>query len=320
MFRRNQRATVELAVMFMCVSASAFADDSRFSWSDLPVPDVGTRMEDLAPVYAPFHFVWVRESSIPGCILDLLCYEHSQVTYFDVKRIDGSGLELRHRSNDQPHVLLITRVTPEPGAVEFEMRGEVDTTVDATGKLPEKLPSPNLCFRVKRAEECFASYPDPFPEFISRCFIFTEKGQKFLLDTKRFPLPRASADDIRNKPPWVQQYYPVWEKLPEELTGQTWYNRSTDRYTVPVMGVISRDKKYLTAIANDTSDVMTQAWQECLHNNPQWMPADAPPEEQRWRVKIYIMPNDPEILLKRVGIDFPQALKLHENAVSAAGN
>lgn len=296
-------------------NATTFADDAKKPWNDLPVPDVGMRMEDLAPVYAPFHFVWIREATIPGCILDLLCYEHSQVTFVDAKTASSGGLELRHRSNEQPHVLLITTVTPEPGAVEFSMRGEVDTSIDAEGKLPETLPSPNLCFRVKRAEDCFSSYPHPFPEFIGRCFIFTEEGRKFLLDTKRFPLPRAAADDVRNNPPWVQEYLPVWKPLPPESTGLTWYNRSADRFTVPVMGVVSRDKKYLTAIANDTSDVMTQAWQECLHNNPKWAPADAPPEEQRWRVKIYIMPNDPEMLLERVGVDFPGVLKLRENAV-----
>ncbi|MFN0195778.1 MAG: hypothetical protein ACKVT0_03485 [Planctomycetaceae bacterium] len=315
MHHPTRRALLLMTIVLSLSGVITFADDEKKPWSDYPVPDIGVRTEDLAPIYGKFHFVWVRESKIPGCFLDLLCYEHSQVTLVDSRAVENGAFELRHRSNDHPHVLLITTVTPQPGAVEFLMRAEVDRAIDANGKLPNELPSPNLCFRVKRAEDCFSSHPHPFPEFIGRCFIFTEAGQTFLLDAPRFPLPRAAADDLRNNPPWVQQYYPVWQPLPEESTGMTWYNRSTSRFTVPVMGIVSRDKKYLTAIANDTSDLMTQAWQECLHNNPKWSPADAPPEEQRWRVKIYIMPNDPDLLLERVGYDFPEALKLKEKAV-----
>lgn len=314
--RQSQQLSLLLTIVLLpfLFETRVFAED-KLPWSGLPVPDLGVRMEDLAPVYAPQHFVWIRESKIPGCLLDLFCYEHSQVTLVETRKRPNGAFELRHRSNQDAHVLLITHVTPEPGAVELVIHAEVDKSVAAAGKLPRELPSPNLCFRVKRSEDCFASFPFGFPDFIGRCFIFTESGQKFLLDTKRFPLPRAAKDDPRNNPPYVQQYFPVWQPLPDESQGQTWYNRSTDRFIVPVMGVVSRDKKSLTAIANDTSDLMTQAWQECLHNNPKWSPATAPPEEQRWRVKIYIMPNDPKLLLERVAHDFPAAMKLREKAV-----
>jgi hypothetical protein len=288
--------------------------------SALPVPNLGVRQEQLQPVYSGlWTFVWVQVPEIPGCVLDLLCYEHSGMTYVSHRAVSRHEVELTHRSTEDPNVLLITKVTSEPGAAEIVARAQVDAQRAPDAKLPAKLPSPNLCFRVKRAEEAFSCYPDPFPEFISRCFIFTEKGRTFLHDTVRRRLPRAPEDDPRNNPPWVQMYTPVWLPVTPPSSGQTWYNTSTDRFTIPVIGVVSRDRKHLVALANGSSDEVAQAWQECLHNNPKWLPADAPPENRRWRVKLYVMPNDPDALLSRVTKDFPDAAKLQQQRVPETG-
>lgn len=317
---RNRPAILErgLLCLLTCIVAvglgqrqAACAEDSQ-----LPVPGIGVRHEDLAPVYSGlWTFVWVKVSEIPGCVLDLLCYEHSGMKYLSHRVVDRHGVELTHRSTKNPEVLLITRVMPEPGAVEIVARAEVDAASAPAAKLPGELPAPNLCFRVKRAEEAFSCYPDPFPEFIGRCFIFTDEGRTFLLDTVRRKLPRAPADDVRNNPPWVQMYTPVWQPTSPPSTGATWYNTSTDRFTIPVIGVVSRDRKYLVALGNGSSDMLAQAWQECLHNNPKWLPADAAPENRRWRAKVYIMPNDPDALVARVMSDFPEAAKLKDRRV-----
>jgi hypothetical protein len=42
-----------------------------------------------------------------------------------------------------------------------------------------------------------------------------------------------------------------------------------------------------------------------MHNNPPWLPADAPAHSRTWRVKIYVMENDPDALLARAAKDFP---------------
>ncbi|MDW8365374.1 MAG: hypothetical protein RMK49_05985 [Abditibacteriales bacterium] len=70
---------------------------------------------------------------------------------------------------------------------------------------------------------------------------------------------------------------------------------------------MSQDGKYLTAIANDSAPMMAQAWRDCMHDNPLWLPADAPPEKRVWRLKIYAMENDPDALLQHVLKDFPAA-------------
>ena len=51
-----------------------------------------------------------------------------------------------------------------------------------------------------------------------------------------------------------------------------------------------------------------------MHNNPAWEDEDG---GQVWRLKIYAMENDPDELLRRMGEDFPQSLKLKEKRVSA---
>src|SRR4029077_15589271 len=129
----------------------------------------------------------------------------------------------------------------------------------------------------------------------------------------------AAADDPRTNPPWIQDYSPVWLPVKPPVTGNTWYDCSPDRYTIPVMAVVQRDKKPLVALASDASDRLCQAWAPCIHNYPDWSPKEAPPAEQRWRISVYIMPNDPQRLLERVAQDFPGAFKLKEKSVPAEG-
>ena len=142
------------------------------AWVDLPKPRIGVRKEDWTPKYSClWTFVWVHVLQIPGCVLDLLCYEHSAMTYLSHRRLEGGAIEMRHQSTKDPNVVLLTTITPEPGAVELLARAEMDRDHAAEGELPDEMPRPNLCFRVKRADGCFSHFPDPFPDFISRCFV-----------------------------------------------------------------------------------------------------------------------------------------------------
>jgi hypothetical protein len=233
---------------------------------------------------------------------DSWCYE-CPVDFIGARDLGAGRLELRHRVTDHPHVILVTTVTPEPGAVEFVARPELEK--QGGGKVPDNLLVPNLCWQLRRAKS-FASAPDPYPEFVKRCFIFTEQGRTFLDKTVRRKIPCRPADHRYNNPPWVQMYVGTWQEVPK--AGPTsWADYSTDRYTTTVIGAVSRDGKYLAALANDSAPLMCQAWHDCMHNNPQWTPAGAPPEQRTWRLKIYVMENNPDALLARVAHDFPAA-------------
>ncbi|MBI2928729.1 MAG: hypothetical protein HYY24_23955 [Verrucomicrobia bacterium] len=240
--------------------------------------------------------------NVPGLTCDSWCYE-SEVDFLAARGLDGGRLELRHRLRASPHMLLVTTVTPEPGAVEFAARLVLEN--ERAGEWPAQPPFVNLCWQLRRAPT-FTSALEPYPEFIKRCFIFTERGRTFLHETTRRRIPVRAPDDRYNNPPWVQMYVGTWQDVPVAATN-SWADYSPDRYTTTVIGTISRDGKYLAALANDSATMMAQAWHDCLHNNPQWQPADAPLSERTWRLKIYAMANDPSALLARVAKDFPKA-------------
>ena len=199
----------------------------------------------------------------------------------------------------------VTTVTPEPGAIEFRVKAVTES--GPTDALPKTLPPPNLCWQLRRSA-LFTSRPDPYPEFIKRCFIFTTKGRTFLDQTVRRKIPCRPPDDNYNNPPWVQMYVGDWQEIPA-VTTNSWADYSPDRYVGTVIGAVSRDAKYLTAIANDSASLMCQAWHDCMHNNANWQPADAPAAQQVWRLRIYAMENDPTALLARVVRDFPKATR-----------
>jgi len=240
--------------------------------------------------------------NVPGLVCESWCYE-SEVDFLDGKALPGGRLELRHRLRAAPQVVIVTTVTPEPGAVEFLARMELDR--ERGGDWPKELLTPNLCWQLKRAA-AFRSEPDPYPEFVKRCFIFTEKGRTFLHETVRRPIPVRPPDHKYNNPPWVQMYVGTWQDIPKVDTN-SWADYSPDRYTTRIIGVVSRDGRSLAALANDSAVTMCQAWHDCVHNNPQWQPADARPDQRVWRLKVYAMENDPEALRARVHRDFPNA-------------
>jgi len=246
--------------------------------------------------------------NIPDFRCDSWLYESGGIVFAGATPLDGGALELRHTWADHTQDI-ITTVTPQPGAVEFLARlaGEGMDELEA-----RDYPPLNLCWQLKNAP-AFASKPDPFPEFVKRCFIFTERGRTFLHQTVRNKIPCRDPEDAYNNPPWVQSYVGVWQHIPE-VGPQSWADYSDDRYITPVIGVVSRDGQYLAALANDSAGGMAQAWHDCEHNNPNWLPA---PDGNGmiWRLKVYVMENNPDKLLERVVEDFPNALKLQENRV-----
>ncbi|NWG13556.1 MAG: hypothetical protein HXY20_08490, partial [Acidobacteria bacterium] len=201
----------------------------------------GRRDDKLPMVAASF-------PNVPGLVCDSWCYE-SELVFLDAKALEGGRLELRHRMRAAPQVLIVTSVTPEPGGIEFLARPELDRTRGMSW--PTELLTPNLCWQLKRAA-AFKSRPDPYPEFVQRCFIFTEKGRTFLHQTTRRPIPVRPPDHQYNNPPWVQMYVGVWQDIPKAGTN-SWADYSLDRYTTRIIGTVSRDGRYLAALANDSA-------------------------------------------------------------------
>ena len=83
-----------------------------------------------------------------------------------------------------------------------------------------------------------------------------------------------------------------------------WAAYSPDRYTLPIIGAVSRDRRYLAALATAAEVTLSQAWHDCMHNNARW--ATAPGDsEKTWRIRLYVLDNDDEALVAKFRRDFP---------------
>jgi len=244
--------------------------------------------------------VGITFPTIPDFTCDTWCYE-SAVDLRNIIALDKGRMKLIHNFQDYPYLNLITLITPEPGAVVFT--AWIEKSKCSKLPIPDKLIQPNMCWQLKRALG-FSSAPDPYPEFIKRCFILTEDGLTFLNETNRKEIPVRESSDPVNNPPWVQNYIRNDHPLPKP-DPNLWAAYSDNKFSISVLGAVSRDNKYLAAIANNSSITMCQAWHDCMHNNAQWLPKNAPVDQKIWQVKIYAMENNPEALIKRVETDFP---------------
>ncbi len=95
--------------------------------------------------------------------------------------------------------------------------------------------------------------------------------------------------------------------------------RKPDPRSLPTLSVYNDDKfsrgKVLTIVAATFPNVPNftcDSWcyesaVDCMHNNPQWLPAASVPEKRVWRLKVYVMENDPDALTARVVKAFPKA-------------
>lgn len=301
--RRFVPQAVSLTVLLLAATpVVASANSADGPENPLVVTEQSDRRLPILSVYRDDEQLMVAAEfpTLPGFVADSWCYE-SEVDFVDARALPGGRVELQHALPDQPNVLLVTVVSPEVDAVEFVVHWEVDRKSKAI--VPENVPTPNLCWQLKRAAG-FRSKPDPYPEFVKRCFMFTKSGRTWLSDTTRRNIPVRSAEDERNNPPWVQMYVGAWQEVPQAGPEQ-WADYSPNQYATRIIGTVSRDGRHLAALANDSATVMAQAWHDCLHNNAQWLPPDKPMAERTWRVKFYVLPNDPELLRRRVARDFP---------------
>jgi len=261
---------------------------------------------------------------VPGLIFDVCAYEAGGGSIIpDLIGVSVPGdntIVTRHSIRENPGLIHVTTFTAEPGAVDVVAHLELDPEIDPDkAVLPKEVGYPNMCWALQRSTN-FVGGGDPinpetvenYPDWISRCFLFTDKKVSFLDKLDRPKTNEVPEDDFRNMPGgWSMHYIGVWQKPGP----QWWPNTSADRYNLPLVGAVSRDGKYLTALVCKSSTYVAQAWHTCLHHGQQWEPADAPLLERTWRMKLYAMENNPDALLVRVKKDFPGIEKLQEKRV-----
>ena len=175
--------------------------------------------------------------------------------------------------------------------VEHEIRAEedeVDFVLEARneGKEFQDVQWFQPCMRVER----FTGLGQE--DYIERSFIFTEEGLKRLSE-----LPRAEEAIYRGGQVYVPRGVPMRDVNPRPI--------STVRPANNLIGCFSADGKQLLAVAWEPTQELFQGVIVCLHNDPR-IGGLKPGEKKQLRGKLYILPNDPELLLKRYREDFAE--------------
>jgi len=247
-----------------------------------------------------FTYLSAEFPNVPGLVCDLWCFESEGIEFSSAKALQSGVIEMRHRWKEEPWEVVST-AAPEAGALDFVAR--LAPVAGRSETEPESYPGLNVCWQLRSAPS-FASKPDPYPDFIKRCFIFTANGHKFLHEIGRRPIPVQAATSEYNNPPWVQMYAHV--SVGEVRAGSnSWADYSPDPYLLPLIGAVSRDRMHLAAMATGSTTTLSQAWHDCMHNNPEWLPAEYG-KGKEWRFRIYAMRNDPAGLARRFRTDFPK--------------
>jgi len=240
-------------------------------------------------------YLTIRSESIPGLLLDVWCYEDrlGDATRYEKQ---GSTLILIHKLEE---ATVTTRFEPIQAGVDIQVH-----VTGPTAEAVQNVRALNPCCQFGRST-AFRSEGDYVDDFVARCFVFLDTGLTLLKDTKRIPGTLQGKDDRANYPkPWIQEYFPTWRKHPGQIKGERGY--SPDRPVYPIIGVVSRDRKYLAAIAWPETSSLGQVWHHCIHPRPLIAESfDAKTGEIRSCGKIYLMENDGEKLLRRFKEDFP---------------
>ena len=83
-----------------------------------------------------------------------------------------------------------------------------------------------------------------------------------------------------------------------------------DQPTNGLIGCFSKDGKRLLATASDSTHELFEGVYVCLHSDPR-VSGLKPGETKQIHAKIYLLPNDPAMLLKRYEADFKTARPFH---------
>jgi hypothetical protein len=126
--------------------------------------------------------------------------------------------------------------------------------------------------------------------YIQRSFIFTDKGLTFL-----DKMPRAEEAVYRGGQVYVPAGINLKDVNPRPI--------SSVKPANGLIGCVSGDNKYLLATASDATHELFQGVIVCLHSDPHigGLKRGATKSIQQ---KIYILKNDPELLLTRYKRDF----------------
>lgn len=191
----------------------------------------------------------------------------------------ADGKTIRLKTHVQPSVEVTELLEAGPGEVRF------DITLRNRGKDPVDLEWFEPCIRVDRFTGLTQS------NYNARCFIFTEGGIAWLDG-----LPQTLDALYRGGQVYVPPGIHTNDVNPRPIS-----------VVVPangLMGSISADGQWLMATAWNRTQHLFQGVAVCIHSDPH-LGGLGPGEQKRLKGRLYLLPNDPELLVKRYRKDFP---------------
>jgi hypothetical protein len=193
--------------------------------------------------------------------------------------ISATTRKIRLRTRVEPSVVIEHDITAGEDEVEFKVlaRNEGTVLVDVQWFQP--------CMRVDRFTGAKQA------DYINKSFIFTDKGLNLLHE-----LPRNEEAIYRGGQVYVPAGVSLLDVNPRPI--------STIKPANGLIGCYSRDGKQMLATAWDQTQELFQGVIVCLHNDP-GIGGLKPGESRTLKGKVYILPNDVDLLLKRYRADFP---------------
>jgi len=287
--------------LFAIIAASSA--DSSVSLHELPPPPAG----QLGLLGFEVRVPWMDgclEMRFPETLnssLGLHFIDHNRPDMPPLSRLEPYPTWQR---NPESGALAYTTVTKE--GVEFSGTAVPDGEIvhmefrvkNCTGKPMNKVSS-QMCLVLNKAP-VFGKTLDLAP-----CYAWL-KG-KFTSLAETTPTPEQ-----KGRKPWILLLTNGFANLyagPREWPDGWWVvDQTADRN---VIARVSEDKKHMVAIAWDETDsqLMTNTMIPCLHAGPIRSASIQPNEEAVWRGCIYLMKNDPELLLTRHETDVKSGFK-----------
>lgn len=269
-----------LAACLLAGRASAQPEHPRLSWANqLLVWSDSTLPGGKIELWHPEAFC---RSGAHGQSWDKTTWPHRT----EVVATNAAGTEIRFKTRIRETVELnhTARLLPDGLEFEFEFTNH-GAPIDLQWFQP-------ACVRVA------AFTGKGQDDFTESSFIFTAEGQTTLAKTGR----REEAL-YRGGQVFIPEFTREEDANPRPVAAARPVNG--------VVGCVSGDGKRLLAIASDQTHELFEGVYVCLHSDPRLNGLMAG-ETKRLRSRIYLLPNDPKLLLERYLKDFP-----HPGAVAA---
>lgn len=230
---------------------------------------------------------------LPGGSLDIFyleafCLPGGHERRWDLTRVPhatrllrraSDGTSLAFQSTVGPHIVVDHTVRALRDGLEMHF------TLVNRGKEPWAVHwFQPACVRVDRFTGADQSH------YTARSFVFTDRGLTWLAGARRNEEALYRGGQVF-LPPWIQ----ATDANPRPI--------SPDRVTQGIIGCVSKDDRWLLAIASDRTFELFEGVYVCLHSDP-WIGGLQPGETRRIRQRLYLLPNQPDALLRRYQRDF----------------